>query len=70
MTSERLLHLHQASPFRHFIIHLADRRALGVDHPELLTYQRNSRTAVVYASDSSAHTIDLLLVTGLEVLLA
>ena len=68
MTTEALSKLHQARPFQPFILRLGDGPALPVDHPEMLAYASKSRTATVYRSDGSFEIVDLLLVTGLEVL--
>jgi hypothetical protein len=68
MTTEALSKLHQARPFQRFVLRLGDGQALPVDHPEMLAYAPKSRTATVYRSDGSFEIVDLLLVTGLEVL--
>jgi hypothetical protein len=67
MTIEQLRSLCAARPFRAFIMHLADGRALRVDHPEFIITAPSGRTAVVYQRDDSFNVVDLLLVTDLEV---
>jgi hypothetical protein len=67
MTTEAITRLHQARPFRRFVLRLGDGQALPVDHPEMLAYAPNSRTATVYRRDGSFEIVDLLLVTGLDV---
>ena len=67
MTTDAVSTLHQAHPFRPFVIRLGDGQALPVDHPEFLSYSRNSRTMTVYSKDGSFEIVNLLLVTGLEV---
>jgi hypothetical protein len=67
MTTERLKELHQAQPFRPFIIHLADGRQVKVTHPEAMARRDSSRTFVVLDPADRAHHIDLLLVTDLVV---
>lgn len=49
-----------------FVIHLADGRQIPVRSREFMASAPNGRTIVVYQPDSTAHVIDLLLVTGLE----
>lgn len=67
MTTESLSRLHQARPFRPFVMRLGDGQALPVSHPEMLAYAPKQRTAVVYFEDGAFEIVDLLLVTGLEV---
>lgn len=67
MTIEQLRSLCSARPFRAFVMHLADGRALRVDHPELVATAPSGRTLVVYQRDDSFNVVDLLLVTDLEV---
>jgi hypothetical protein len=68
MTTEALLRLHQARPFQPFAIRLGDGQSLPVDHPEMLAYAAKGRTATVYTADGDFQIVDLLLVTGLEVI--
>jgi len=66
MTTERFRELLNAEPFEKFAIHLADRRAFTVHHPEFVALSASGRTAVVLQPDDSMNIIDLLLVTDLE----
>ena len=68
MTTEAIARLHGIRPFQPFVIHLGDGQELPVDHPEMLAYAPNSRTATVYRDDGSFQIVDLLLVIGLAVL--
>jgi hypothetical protein len=68
MATEALSKLHQARPFQPFVLRVGDGQALPVGHPEMLAYSPKSRTATVYRADGSFEIVDLLLVTGLEVL--
>jgi hypothetical protein len=68
MTTEQLVRHIRALPFRPFRIHLADGRHVDVKHTDFIARSPGGRTAVVYTSDESVETIDLLLVTSLEVL--
>lgn len=67
MTVKEVRNLYEARPFKPFILHLADGRAIPVEHPELMLLAPDGRTIVVYQLDSSFNIIDLPLVTGLEV---
>lgn len=67
MTIEQLRNVHQAQPFRPFTIHLGDRRALLVQHPDFLSRSESGRTVIVHGPDESFSVLDLLLVTKLEV---
>jgi hypothetical protein len=68
MTIEQLKAVYDAQPFQPFVIHLADGRAMNVDHREFLMAPPTGRTVVVWQPpDDAFHIIDLLLVTDLEV---
>jgi hypothetical protein len=67
MTIEQLRNVHQARPFRPFILHLADGRQLNVPHSEFLSHSPSGRTVIVHESDESYSIVDLLLVTRIEV---
>ena len=67
MTIEQVRHLYNATPFKPFVIHLADGRQIPVKHREFMATAPSGRTIVVYQSDDSFNIIDLLLATSLEV---
>ena len=67
MTIEQLKQLYNSTPFKPFIIHLADGRRIPVKHHEFMATSPSGRTIVVYEADDSFNIIDLLLVTSLEV---
>ena len=67
MTIQQIRHLYDAQPFRPFVLHLADGRAIPVQHREFLAAAPSGRTLIVYQSDDSFNIVDLLLVTDLEV---
>ena len=67
MTIEQIRRLYEAQPFRPFLIHLADGRALPVEHREFMASAPSGRTVIVYQPDDSFNIIDLLLVTDIEV---
>ena len=66
MTIEQLNKMHETRPFQPFDIHLADGRALPVDHPEFLSRSPTGRTIVVGLVDGTHEIVDLLLVTSLK----
>ncbi len=65
MTGKTLQKAIRNQPFRPFVIHMADGRALPVTHPELIAYKTGTRTAIV-VYDDSFEFIDLLLATGIQ----
>ncbi|MBV8487263.1 MAG: hypothetical protein JO161_03180 [Planctomycetaceae bacterium] len=66
MTIEQLRAFYNDTPFRPFIIHLADGRAIPVNHREFIMAAPSGRTLSVYQPDDTLNVIDLLLVTDLE----
>ena len=66
MTIEQLRKHYHAKPFRPFTMHLADGRAIDVEHPEFMALSPSGRTVVVYTEPQAAETIDLLLVTSIR----
>jgi hypothetical protein len=67
MTIEKLKEFYQATPFRPFVIQLADGRAIPVQHRDFIAAAPSGRTIGVYQPDDTFNLIDLLLVTDLEV---
>lgn len=67
MTSGRLRTLHQARPFRPFVIHMAHGKKIRITHPETPAYIPSGRSIFVALSDDSLHHIDLLMVVRFEV---
>ena len=67
MTVRQLFDARDAKPFRPFVIHLADGRALEVQHPEFLGIAPKERTAIVYERDDSREVIDIDLVTSVRI---
>ena len=65
MTTEQLESFIGARPFRAFLIHTADGRAIEVNHPEWIAYA-GGRVALVAKPDDSFEVVDLLLVPSLE----
>ncbi len=66
MTIEQLRQAYRATPFRPFILHLADGREIPVRSPEFMMISPSGRTIMVSQLDDSYNVIDLLLVTDLE----
>jgi len=67
MTTEQLRDMLNSQPFRPFRAHLADGRAVDIQHPEFVAYG-GGRTFVVYTRDDHFEVIDLLLVSSLKVI--
>jgi hypothetical protein len=66
MTIEELRQMHLARPFQPFAIHLADGRALTVEHPEMLAQAPRGRTIGVAHANGVIEIVDLLLVVSLK----
>jgi hypothetical protein len=54
-------------PFQSFLVHLADGRAIRVEHPDFALLSPGGRTLIVYQRDESCNMIDVMLITDLEV---
>lgn len=67
MTIEQLRTFYNARPFRAFVMHLADGRAVPVNHREFIMSSPSGRTVSIYQPDETLNVIDLLLVTDLEI---
>ncbi len=67
MTIEQLRNFYDAQPFKPFVMHLADGRAIPVVHREFLASAPSGRTVTVYQPDDTLNVVDLLLVTDLEI---
>jgi len=66
MTIEQLRNAYDAQPFRPFIMHLADGRAIPVRQREFIMTAPSGRTIVVCQPDDTVTIIDLLLISDLE----
>jgi hypothetical protein len=66
MTIEQLRNVYNAQPFRPFVIHLADGRAVPVQHRQFMMTVPSGRTVIVCQPDDTVNIIDPLLVTDLE----
>ena len=67
MTAAEMRSFAQASPFRKFVIHLADGRRIQVNHRDFIFMSPSGRMIHVYEDDETLHVIDLYLVTGIEI---
>jgi hypothetical protein len=67
MTLDEVRSLYHAQPFCPFVLHLADGRAIRVEHPEYLAAAPSGRTITVYQPDDTLNIVDLLLVTDVEI---
>jgi hypothetical protein len=65
--AENLTEKIHAAPFRPFTIHLADGKSIAVPHPDFIAHRPAGRVAVVVEEDDRTHTIDVGLITRLEV---
>ena len=68
MRLEQLLEVVHATPFRPFNIHMADGRVLQVRHPDFISRSESGRTVIVNRADDGFDILDIMLMTGLEVL--
>jgi hypothetical protein len=66
MTIEQLQKMHGQRPFQAFEFHLADGRAIPVEHPEFLSQTPTGRTISIGLRDGTHEVVDLLLVTSLK----
>jgi hypothetical protein len=66
MAIDQLRAAYETKPFRPFVIHLADGRAIPVAHREFIMTVPSGRTIIVAQPDDTFNIIDLLLVTDLE----
>jgi hypothetical protein len=68
MTSEQLRGTIKASPFRPFIIRVADGAEIPVPHPDFIMHNSATpRTAVVTMPDGTIQILELLLITRLVI---
>ncbi len=67
MTLKEVRRLYKTTPFRPFVLHLADGRNIEVIHPEFLALDPKERTIIVYQPDGDFNIVDLLLVTDIEI---
>ena len=56
-----------AVPFKPFKIHLPESKKIRVPHPDFITVSPSGRTAIVYGPKDETYTVDVLLITALEI---
>ena len=66
MAVEQLRDAYRATPFRPFVMHLADGREIPVISREFMITVPSGRTVIVVQPDDTVNLIDLSLVTDLE----
>lgn len=67
MTTERLVSVHKAVPFRPFTLRMVDGRSHRIDHPEFFSYRPGTRTAVVLGPKGEVEILDTMLICGISV---
>ena len=67
MTVEQFRATLQQSPFRPFVIHMADGRRFDVTHRDFVALSKSGRTIIVFEDDEKYSVLDLLLMSELEV---
>ena len=67
MTIEQMRSFYNAQPFRSFLVHLADGRAIPVNHREFIMSVPSGRTVIICRPDDTVNVVDLLLVSDLEI---
>ena len=66
MTTAQLQAALRATPFRPFVLHMADGHEILVGHPELVVATESGRTTVVVQPDDTLSIVDLLLVSEIK----
>lgn len=67
MTAEQFRAMRTASPFKPFIVHLADGRNITVPHRDFVSQSPGGRTIIIYHSGEAFSIVDLYQVTNFEV---
>jgi hypothetical protein len=66
MNADLLRKAIRTRPFRPFLLHLADGRAVPVDHPENCLVTSDSRCVMVYLPGEGAEILDVPLMTAID----
>jgi hypothetical protein len=67
MTADGIRDFLHAVPFVPFLIHLPDRPAVRVEHPDFVALSRSGRTMAVYKENSDGFSeVDIALITEIE----
>jgi hypothetical protein len=56
----------EEKPFRPFQVHLADGRAIPVEHPELVFFPPSKQEVLIYQRDNSFDFVDVFQITSLR----
>jgi hypothetical protein len=56
----------EEKPFKPFEVHLADGRAIPVEHPELVFFPPSGQEVLIYQRDNSFDFIDVFQITSLR----
>ena len=67
MTIQQLQRVHQAAPFRPFVLHMADGREIPVRHHDFLSHSETGRTVIVHHDGDDFSILDVLLITEIEI---
>jgi len=67
MNIEQILEAYRTSPFKPFILHLADGRHVAVNHPEFIMFSPEGDELAIYESDGRKRYVDPKLVTEIDV---
>jgi len=67
LTTERLREYWRARPFVSFSLNTVDGRSFTIDHPEFLSFEKNSRTFTYFGPDGQAYVVDLLHIVDIQV---
>lgn len=67
MTIGQLKKVHQAAPFRPFVLHMADGRKIAVRHRDFLSHSETGRTVIVHHDGDDFSILDVLMITEIEV---
>ena len=66
MSIVQILEAYRASPFRPFILHLADGRRVAVNHPEFIMFLPEGDELAIYESDGRKRYVVPRLVTEVD----
>ena len=58
----------KAAPFQPFIVYVADQRSYTIPHPDFVAIGPNNRTLIVFHDDGGASLLDMLMITGIDLL--
>ena len=68
MKIDKVRSLLHASPFRPFLVHVADGGRIPVKHEDFVALDPTGREMLVYQTDGTHQIVDLMLVTRLQVI--